>query len=189
MPALRAPHCIATAVAAAALVAVAAVPAHAKTASTDKWGAAFCGGLTEWADTITEGGSEITSSAQGSTPAQGKELIVGYIGDIRDATNTFYTQVKKAGSPDSTNGAKIQKEILKGISGIEDNVAQMESIAQGLPTTDVASFQTAVTALSNAFDTVSTPFDNAMDKVTTLDKNDDLSGKLQKVKECKSLFG
>ena len=189
MPAHRVTRILAAAIAALALVAVAALPAGAKTASPEKWGAAFCGGLTEWADTITEGGTEITSSAQGSTPVQGKELIVGYIGDIREATNTFYASVKKAGSPDSTNGTKIQKEILKGISGIEDNVADMESIAQSLPTTDVASFQSAVSSLSTAFDTVSTPFDNAMDKVTKLDKNDDLSGKLQKVKECKSLFG
>jgi len=189
MPMRRARTALAVVTASAALVAVTAIPAGAKTSSTDKWGAAFCGGLSEWAETITAGGSEISTSAQGASPTEGKALIIGYVGDIRDATNTFYTSVKKAGSPDSTNGTKIQKQILKGIAGIESNVADMEEIAQDLPTTTPAAFETAVDALASAFDTVSTPFDKAMDKVSTLDKGDDLSDDLRKVKECKVLFG
>lgn len=189
MPRVRVRHLLALAVAAGALVVVGALPAGAKTSSPEKWGAAFCGGLSDWADEITAGGSEISTSAQGASPTEGKALIIGYVGDIRESTNTFYTAVKKAGSPDSTNGTKIQKEILKGIAGIESNVADMEDLAQDLPTTTPAAFETAVDSLATAFDTVSAPFDKAMDKVATLDKGDDLSDDLQKVKECKVLFG
>jgi hypothetical protein len=189
MPRFRARRAVAAVVGAAALVAVTAFPAGAKTSTPEKWGAAFCGGLSEWADKITTGGAEISSSVStGTTPTAGKAIIVGYIGDIGDATNAFFTAVKKAGAPDTTNGTKIQKEILKGISGIETRVGDMEDLASNLPTTDPASFQTAVTALSSSFDTVSVPFDNAMDKVSSLDKDDDLSDSLQKVKECKALF-
>lgn len=184
----RARH-LAAVVGAAALVAVSALPAGAKTSSPEKWGAAFCSGLSEWSDTITTGASDISSSvAGGTTPAAGKTIIIGFIGDIGDATSDFYTAVKKAGTPDTTNGSKIQKEILKGISGIESRVGDMEDLAEGLPTTDVTSFQTSVQALSSAFDTVSTPFDGAMTKVASLDKGDDLSDALQDVKECKALF-
>ncbi len=97
--------------------------------------------------------------------------------------------MKKAGTPDTDNGAKIQKEILKGIAGIESRGGDMEALATSLPTTDVTAFQTSVTALSTAFDTVSAPFDSAMTKVAVLDKDNDLSDSLEKVKSCKALFG
>lgn len=188
MPRIRLSRAVALAAAAAALVATTALPAAAKTTTPEKWGVAFCGGLTEWSDTITSGGQEISTSATGKTPPEGKTLIVGYIGDIGDATSTFYDTVKRAGSPDIGNGTKIQKEILKGIAGIEKNVGTMQTLAQSLPTTDLASFQGAVSSLSSAFDTVSTPFDQAMTNVAKLDKGDGLSDRLQKVKECKALF-
>lgn len=189
MPRFRVRRVVTVAVGAAALVSVTALPAAAKTATPEKWGAAFCGGLSEWAGSITEGGTEITSSVtSGITPTEGKTTIVGFIGDMRDATNTFYATVKKAGTPATSNGTKIQKEILKGIAGIESRIADIEDLAQKLPTTDATSFQTAVSSLSSAFDTVGTPFDTAMGKVAKLDKGDALSAKLQKVKECKVLF-
>lgn len=179
-----------TTCAAAALV-LGAMPALAKTSPPEKWGATFCGSLTEWSDRVTGGADEIQQSLQGTnlTPVQGKALITGYIGDIGDATTEFYTRVKKAGNPDSTNGTKIQKTILQGIQGIETRVGDMEALSENLPTTDVTSFQTSVQALSTAFDTVSQPFDQAMTKVASLDKGDALSDKLQKVKACQALFG
>ena len=181
----------AVAAGAAAVLVLGAVPALAKTSPPEKWGATFCGSLTDWSDEVTDGAAEIQDSLQGTnvTPVQGKAVITGYIGDIGDATNKFYTRVKKAGNPDATNGAKIQKAILQGIQGIETRVGDIEALSQNLPTTDVASFQTSVQALSAAFDTVSQPFDQAMDKVTTLDKGDALSGELQNVKACRALFG
>lgn len=179
----------ALAVGAAALVAVVAVPAQAKTSSPEKWGAAFCGGLGEWADTITSAGEEIQSTVKpGTSPEAGKAIIVGFIADMGDATGDFYDALKKAGNPDTDNGTKIQKTILKGIKGIEDEVGDMGVLAEALPTTDVTSFEAGVTTLAAGFDTVSAPFDAAMDKVSSLDKKDRLSKTLQKVKECKAIF-
>jgi len=184
----RARRLAAVVVGAAALVSVTALPAQAKTSSPEKWGAAFCGGLTDWSNEITQAGTEISSSvANGTTPAEGKTIIVGFIGGMHDSTDAFYATVKKAGNPDTDNGAKIQKAILKGIAGIGSQVTQIEQLAQALPTTDPASFKTAVDALGTAFDTVGTPFDNAMSQVAKLDKDDSLSEKIQKVKECKIL--
>jgi len=171
-------------------VALTALPAQAKTAPAEKWGATFCSSLTDWRDEITEGDADIQSSVSANiTPEAGKAIIVGFIGDFVDTTHSFYTSVKKAGTPDSDNGAKIQKEILKGIAGIESRGGDMESLATALPTADVTAFKTSVSALSSAFDTVSTPFDNAMTKVAALDKDNDLSDSLQKVRSCKALFG
>jgi hypothetical protein len=178
------------AVCAVAFVALSALPAQAKTAPPEKWGATFCGSLSEWSDTVTQSASEIQASVTpGSTPAAGKAIIVGFLGDFVDTTHAFYTTMRKAGTPDTDNGAKIQKEILKGISGIESQVGTMQDLANALPTTDATAFQTSVNALSAAFDTVSTPFDNAMSKVAVLDKDNNLSDSLQKVKSCKALFG
>ena len=175
-----------------AFVALAALPAQAKTADPEQWGATFCGSLSKWSDTVTEGASEIQSSVKPGTtitPTAGKAIIVGFLGDFVDTTHTFYTSMKKAGNPDTDNGAKIQKEILKGIGGIESRVGDIQGLATALPTTDPVAFQTSVSALTAAFDTVSTPFDSAMSKVAVLDKDNDLSDSLSKVKSCKALFG
>jgi hypothetical protein len=178
------------AVCVAAFVALTALPAQAKTTDPEKWGATFCSSLTDWRDEITAGAADIQSSVSANiTPDVGKAIIVGFIADFVDTTHGFYTSVKKAGTPDSDNGAKIQKEILKGIAGIESRGGDMQALATALPTTDVTAFKTSVSALSTAFDTVSTPFDNAMNKVAVLDKDNDLSDSLQKVRSCKALFG
>jgi hypothetical protein len=175
---------------AAALAVSVAVPAHAKTASPQKWGTAFCGGLGAWSDSVTTGGEEIKASLDeaGVTPEQGKATIVTYIGEIGDATGDFYEKVRRAGAPATTNGTKIQKEILTGIAGIERRVGDMEALAQAIPTTDITSFQTSVQALALAFDTVSDPFDDAMDNVSDLDEKNQLDKTLQKVKACQAIF-
>jgi hypothetical protein len=173
-----------------ASVALAAVSASAKTSTPEKWGTTFCGSLTTWSDEVTERGDEIRTSLQGASisPTDGKALIVGYIGDIGDATGQFSTRMKKVGNPDATNGAKIQKTILRGIEGIETRVGDLETLAQSIPTTDLTSFQTSVQALAAAFDTVSQPFDQAMDKVAQLDEDNGLSGELEDLKACRALF-
>lgn len=184
----RALRLTAVIIGAAALVGTVGLPAAAKTSSPAKWGVAFCGGLSDWAEAVTEGGREIEALETQTSAAQGKDVIIAYMGDVSDATGAFYKRVKKAGRPDSTNGAKIQKAILKGIKGIDGRLGEMRSLADAIPTTDLTSFEASVRALASGFDTVSAPFDAAMTKVADLDKGDDLSGELQKVDECKALF-
>jgi hypothetical protein len=170
------------------LAAATAVPAQAKTSSPQQWGKAFCGGLSDWADALTGIGQDIQSLEQDTSPADGQAAIIEVLGDMGDATGDFHAAMKKTGSPDTSGGDRIQKQILKGIKGIQKRIADMEALAEKLPTTDSTSFETAVQALAAGFDTVSTPFDRAMTKVASIDRKDELSDQLQDVKECKALF-
>lgn len=176
---------------AATAIGLAAGPALAKTSSPEKWGSAFCGSLSAWSDRVTGGAAEIQDTIEGAdiTPAEGKTLIVDFIGEIGDATGDFLTAMKKAGNPAAAKGSQIQKAIVGGIEGIERRVRDLEALAQNIPTTDLTSFRTSVDSISASFDSVSAPFDDAMDRVAQLDRKDVLSKRLQKVKACRALFG
>lgn len=168
-----------------------ATPASAATSPPERWGAAFCGALGQWSDTITKGATEIQSS--GSTadtaPTEGKAIIVGFLGGFADATRGFYRRMKRAGEPDTGDGARIHKAILRGIAGIEDRIGDLQGLAQNLPTDDSASYQASVNDLVAAFDTVSTPFDRAMSRVAKLDEDNELSDSLRTLKACRKQFG
>lgn len=170
---------------------VGALPARAATAPRAEWGATFCSSLGKWSDTITKGATEILSSgsATETSPADGKAIIVAFLDDFAGTTRSFYKRMKKAGNPDTDDGASIQKAILRGIAGIESRIGDLQGLAGALPDTDPVAFQSSLNDLVSAFDTVSVPFDNAMTKVGKLDKDDELSDSLRELKACKQQFG
>jgi hypothetical protein len=174
-------------VAVVALVAT-AVPAHAAT-KPKKWGAAFCGALTEWATTITDGANDLQIAAAGAviSPTQGKALLVTYLGDAEDATDEFGESLRDAGVPDVAKGARITSTILEGIAGVKALLGSFATQASQLPTTDALTFQNAARPLVAQLEDVSQPFEDAMDEVSELDRKNALGKSLKKVKACRDL--
>lgn len=170
-----------------AAVVTAALPAQARTSPPERWGTTFCASLRSWSETISESARGIQSSTSGAetTPAEGKALIVEYLGGLADTTRAFRVRVQKAGDPDTDEGPRIETLILRGIAGTEARIGELQILADAVPTGDAASFQGAVDALISAFDTVRMPFDRAMVRVATLDRDDSLSDVLLAQKVCR----
>lgn len=178
---------LAGAIVSATFLVVTALPAPAAT-SPSKWGGAFCGSLTDWADVITNGAADFEAQASSATPAQAKTLFVQYLDDATQATEEFGDALGDAGAPDVKNGKKIQSTILEGIAGVEALLGSVTTQASQLPTSDAAAFKAAAQPIIDQISDASVPFEDAMDEVATLEKKKELSKALKKVKACKAIL-
>ncbi len=166
------------ALAAVPVVGLSAAPAGAKTVSPQKWATSFCTALSDWQDTIKAASSDVSAALADTTDlSSGKTTLVDFLNQAIDATDTAMSDVKAAGVPKTTNGAKIQAALIKGFGKAKSIFEKAEADAETLSTTDAASFSTQATEIGQQIQDSSGEIDTAFGKIDTLDKG----GKLNKV--------
>lgn len=170
---------------AAALIVGCRGPADGTTPET--WGAIFCGSLGRWSGALADGATDLQSAATETTARHAD--IVRYLDRIAISTDEFRRQVERAGDPDTADGARIEKAVLRGIAGIGARVQALRRAAVALPTDDPGAFDAAVTGLVSELTAVTRPFDRAMRRVTRLDRDDELSDSLGRLAVCRRHLG
>ena len=166
------------ALAAVPVVGLSAAPAGAKTVSPQKWATSFCTALSDWQDTIKAASTDVSAALADTTDlSSGKTTLVDFLNQAIDATATATSDVKAAGVPNTTNGAKIQAALIKGFGKAKSIFAKAEADAEKLPTDDAATFSAQATAIGQQIQDSASEIDTAFGKIDTLDKG----GKLDKV--------
>lgn len=171
-----------------AVVALAAAPAGALTDPED-WGDTFCTETTAWLNGATAGANQLGEDASDPNlkATQGKSLLVNFLSTGVDATKSFGSEMKSAGVPKVTNGAKVQAAILAGIAGSTAKLTALEKAAKALPTKSTTLFEKGATKISQQLSTFTVPFNAGVKKATQLSKNDELSDVLSSLPSCSAL--
>jgi hypothetical protein len=160
--------------------------------SPGTWAPKFCTALKQWQTTVV---SESTKA----NGALGK-LSGGNLAGIRDEFVTFLTKdvaatqsairnIKKAGAPSSTNGAKIQNKVIGSFQSASTAFADAKSSASALSTTDTSSFVADATTIQQKLSGATDAFDSNFTAVGKLDKNNELEKAIGDAKACKFLTG
>lgn len=119
------------------------------------------------------------------SPAQGKVALQGFLSAVASDTDKALGQLKAAGSPDVTNGGKIEKAIVHAFTQLDHAMKTAATNANTLPTTSATAFQTAATTLG-------TTVKNSMAGIgTSLSglKSSELEKAASKEPACKTLNG
>jgi hypothetical protein len=136
-----------------------AIEAHAPLAASapaqkippKQWAQSVCTSLRDWATNIKDLTSEFRSTGGGSTDAtQVKDLLVTYLGNTVNETDTLLTQLDQAGTPNFKDGSKVAGLFQKGMTDVRDIFATGQQDAAGLDTTDLTQFRAATSRIGNA---------------------------------------
>ncbi|MFA5884442.1 MAG: hypothetical protein WDA60_11370 [Acidimicrobiia bacterium] len=173
-----------------ALGAALATPAGAAT-DPEEWGDTFCTATVGWLTGASQGIDQLLTDAFDPTltAADGKQLILGFLGTGVDATKAYGKAVKAAGVPDIRNGAKIQAAILAGINESTANLAALEKAAKKMPLEPAAAYKKSVNKIGNQFSAFSDPWTKGMNKAGKLDKGTQLGDILATLPACAQLAG
>ncbi|MET0420273.1 MAG: hypothetical protein ABW073_01075 [Acidimicrobiia bacterium] len=163
--------------------------AGAKTVSPEKWASKFCSALQTWQKTLKDEEADATaalSGASGDLVALRQRLITFLSNDIA-ATDDAIDSIKAAGTPSSTNGAKIVNKVTDGFGGASDVFAGSKAKAEALSTTDSATFVTRATEIVSDLEAASDEISTSFTGLDALDKKGELNKAFVKAKACKFL--
>jgi len=87
-------------------------PAPAQKIPPKQWAQSVCTSLRDWATNIKDLTSEFRSTGGGSTDAtQVKDLLVTYLGNTVNETDTLLTQLDQAGTPNFKDGSNYYSNL------------------------------------------------------------------------------
>jgi len=176
---------------AALLSAALALPAGAATVSPSKWAPKFCNALTQWESTLKTEGAAASSAISGHAAdlSAARDELVSYLGKSVDATQVAIRKVKQAGTPSSTNGAKIVTKLVAGFQGAAGVFSEAKVNAAALSTTDAAAFASAGTQIQTDLSAASDKITASFNNLPKLDAKNELSRALDKAAACKAVSG
>lgn len=165
--------------------------AHAANVSPDKWAPKFCKALEKWQTTIKEETSAATDALSGSSGdlTAVRDEFVTFLGNDVVATQAAIKVIKKAGTPSSTNGAKISAKFVAGMQAASTVFSDAKTSAAALSTTDPDLFIDQATQIQDDLNAASDEITSAFSGVDRLDKDGELNGAILDAKACKFLTG
>ena len=128
-----------------------AAPAPAERVPPKQWAHSVCTSLRDWETNIKDLTSQFRSAGGSSTDAaQVKDLLVTYLGNTVDETDTLLTQLDQAGTPNFKDGSKVAGLFQKAMTDVRDLFATGQQDAANLDTTDLTQFRAATSRIGNA---------------------------------------
>jgi hypothetical protein len=164
--------------------------AHAASVPADQWASKFCTAAEEWQQSITTQSDQITSQLEGVTDLKtGRDTIADLLGQMVDATDTATEAIKDAGSPSTTNGAKIETVFVNGFKAISKEFAKAQAKAEKLSTTSPTAFTKQGKKIGTELSASSETLGKGFAAVEKLDKGKKLENTVKATPECAFLNG
>ncbi|MFN8027902.1 MAG: hypothetical protein U0W40_16530 [Acidimicrobiia bacterium] len=174
--------------AAVPVIGFSSAPAGAKTVPAKQWSTKFCTALSDWLDSIQGSTADLQAAIADTTDLAGsKQTIVDYLNTAIDATDTAIADLKAAGTPKTTNGAKISAAFVSAMGEAKSIFEKAEADAEDLPTDDVTTFSAETSAIGAQISASASKVDAGFSKVSGLDKNNELNDVVAKTRACKFL--
>jgi hypothetical protein len=139
-------------------VALLVLPAGSASASTEaippkQWAANFCGSVGAWISVIQKRTSAYNKAIATWRASSNKKIstirgvVVAYVRDTAASTDQMVSNVKRAGPPAVTNGAKTQTQVNAALAQVSAVFHRALAQARALPTSNPILFISKTTAL------------------------------------------
>ncbi len=172
-----------------ALVVTSVPAAHAST-TPGVWATKFCNALGKWQKTVTSESKKASNAldvTSGSDLSAIREEFTKFLAKDVHATDSAIKAINRAGTPDVTNGSKIQAKVIAGFQATSDVFAGARQDAVALSTSDPTSFVADATKIETNLSSAADGFTQAFSQVQSLDKDNQLETSLTKARACKFL--
>jgi hypothetical protein len=174
---------------AAVAVLVVLLPSTAATATTTtaaEWAPKFCAAISSFQAHLTSDGSEADAVLSGEIAnlKTARNALATFMSKATKDTDTAITALKKAGTPDAPNGAKVAAVFVKALQNARSLFASAKSDAEHLPTNNLKSFEAATQKITNKLKRGSTGITNSFSNVQALDTSGDIGAAVRAEPTC-----
>jgi uncharacterized phage infection (PIP) family protein YhgE len=147
--------------------------------ATANWANDFCQAIANWTTSIQGAGETLRS---GNVSAQS---LKDSAGDIKDATNTFASDLRDLDKPDTEAGDKAKEQLDKLAGQIEDDADEIQEAVEGADS--LADAQKALATVGTTLATMSSQITSALSEIGTLDPDGELQDAFNDADQCQKL--
>jgi hypothetical protein len=110
----------------------------AKRVPPKQWASGLCTSLDSWRSVAVDGADQLKAelSTGQVTLGDARTALVGYLGDVADATDQTAESIKDLGAPDTKHGRKIERRMVKIFQEIHVSVEELQDRAQRMSATN-----------------------------------------------------
>jgi hypothetical protein len=156
-------------------------------ASPDSWAATVCGALSDWAQGLQADSRTLGSGLSASSSIKSvKARFVVFLKNARTSAETMIDKIHNVGPPAVKDGAAIQRDLEAGLRQARASLSRAEEKAKKLPTSDLLSFSSAVTALGGQAQKELTATGDAFEELDKYD-NDALNKATSEEPACRRI--
>jgi hypothetical protein len=155
-----------------------------ETVSATEYATGTCSAIAGWIDDIQALNTDLQTNLD---PAAGldslKETMVGFLGDVTDATDAVIDEVEAAGVPDVDGGQAAADTVLAALRDSRDVFVDARDRVQGLSTADPAAFAAELETLGTDIQTSMSGIGDELDQFDA----SELEEASQDVPECEQV--
>lgn len=175
----------------AALLALAAVAAGCgdddddggETVSAETYVGEVCTAMSEMIGVVTAGQQDLANIQQ-ATPEEGRDLLVGFLGDAAGAVEGARTAIEDAGTPDVDGGEEVHTAITTALGDLQTTFEDALASAEDISTESEQAFQTEAQEIAT---TVQESSDAISESLGEVGENQELEEAAESVEECQDL--
>jgi hypothetical protein len=151
------------------------------TTSPSEWANGVCSAITTWTDSVKSAGASLKG---GNLSKTGLDSAAN---DVKTATDTFVSDLKSLGKPDTKAGAQAKTSIDQLSSDVDKDVQDMQSAVHSA--SGVSGVLTAVSSVSATLATMNNQVKSTFSELEQLDPAGELDQAFQDASACSSLNG
>ncbi|MDQ3385797.1 MAG: hypothetical protein M3503_07300 [Actinomycetota bacterium] len=139
--------------------------------SADAYADGVCTSISGWYESIESSSRDLVEEAGtlSADPATGKEIVLRFLDDTIDLTETLVADLEEVGVPDTSTGQETADKLVSGIGDVRDLFSQARDDTAALPTEDeeaiVSGLQDIGTALQESATAVGANFEEVLSSV------------------------
>ncbi len=124
------------------------------TVSATEYATGMCGAIAGWIEDIQRLNADLQANLDPTASLDSlKEMTVGFLGDVTDATDAVIDEVEAIGVPDVEDGQAAADTMLAFLRDSRDVFVDARESVQGLSTADPAAFGTELETIGNDIQT------------------------------------
>jgi hypothetical protein len=148
--------------------------------STSDWANSLCSSITTWTGALTAAADSLKGDVS-------KSALQGAADDVKTSTQTFATDLKSLGPP-NTEGGQDAKETLGGLaSDLEDDVQKIESAVDDSSGAGAGSVLSAASTVTATLATMGSQATSAFNDLQNLDAKAELESALKNASSCQQI--
>jgi hypothetical protein len=142
-----------------------------------------CTSISELTTVVGEGESELDQEAL-ATPEQGRDALVGFLGDAADAAGDAHASVEEAGTPDVDGGEQAAAAVSGAIDDLQTIFEDAQAEAEDMDTDDAAGFAADAQEIAASLQESGRRIQQSLGAV---EENDELAEASEDVEACEQL--
>jgi hypothetical protein len=153
------------------------------TVSAETYVGGVCTAMSDMIGVVQEGREELADVEQ-ATPEQGRDLMVGFLGDAAGAVESARTAIEDVGTPDVEGGEEVHTAITGALGDLQTTFEDALASAEDISTESEEAFQTEAQELAS---TIQESSDQISESLGEVGENQELSDAADQVEACQEL--